>query len=190
MKSQVEAALATRTEEDHRPVLILAQDEGRFGRINRPRACWAPPHIRPLAPAQVVREAVYVFAAVAPSIGKLCSLILPTVNTEMMNLFLQHVSTTFSSYFLVMQVDQAGWHLSQSLVIPENIRLIKQPPYSPEVNPVEHIWDEVREKYFHNRAFSSLDLLVDHLCVALNDLADDPARITSMTHFPHLQIAL
>src|SRR5512140_2995952 len=134
MKSQVEAAVATRAEEDHRPVLILAQDEGRFGRINRPRACWAPPHIRPLAPAQVVREAVYVFAAVAPSIGKICSLILPTVNTEMMNLFLQHLSTTFSSYFLVMQVDQAGWHLSKSLVLPENIRLIKQPPYSPEVN--------------------------------------------------------
>jgi hypothetical protein len=57
---------------------MMAQDEGRFGRITRPHACWAPPGVRPLAPAQVVREAVYAFAAVAPSLGKMCSLILPT----------------------------------------------------------------------------------------------------------------
>src|SRR5258708_17246088 len=130
MKKQVQEAIETRDAEDHRPLLILAQDEGCFGRISRPKSCWAPPGIRPLAPAQVVREAVYVFAAVAPSLGKMCSLILPRVNTAMMNIFLEHVSQTFSSYFLVMQVDQASWHLSKSLVIPENIRLIKQPPYS------------------------------------------------------------
>ena len=108
----------------------------------------------------------------------------------MMNIFLHHVSQTFSHYFLVMQVDQAGWHVSKALVIPENIRLIKQPPYSPELNPVEHIWDEIREKYFHNRVFSSLDILIDQLCKALNALDDDPARITSMTGFPHLNVEL
>jgi transposase len=108
----------------------------------------------------------------------------------MMNLFLTYVSETFSEYFLVMQVDQASWHHSKALVLPENIRLIKQPPYSPEVNPVEHVWDEIREKYFHNRVFSSLDLLTDTLCHALNMLADNPQRITSMTNFPHLQIVL
>jgi transposase len=168
----------------------MAQDEGRFGRISRPKRCWAPPGIRPLAPAQIVREAVYVFAAVAPSLGKICSLILPTANTDMMNLFLRHVSETFLGYFIVMQVDQASWHHSKTLMIPENIRLIKQPPYSPEVNPVEHVWDDIREKHFHNRVFSSLDLLTDKLCHALNLLSDDSQRITSMTNFPHLQIVL
>lgn len=100
-----------------------------------------------------------------------------------MNIFLQHVSQTFSDYFLVIQVDQAGWHQSKELALPENIRLIKQPPYSPEVNPVEHIWDDIREKYFHNRVFDSLDSLTEKLCEALNDLEDDPERITSMTFF-------
>ncbi|HYX49043.1 MAG TPA: IS630 family transposase [Ktedonobacteraceae bacterium] len=190
MATQVQAAIDTKAAGDQRPVLILAQDEGRFGRISRPKSCWSPPGVRPQVPAQVVREAVYAFAAVAPSIGKICSLILPTANTEMMTLFLQHVSQTFSDYFLVMQVDQAGWHLSKSLVIPENIRLIKQPPYSPELNPVEHIWDEIREKHFHNRVFSSLDALTDTLCHALNTLASDPPRVTSMTSFPHLQVVL
>ena len=107
-----------------------------------------------------------------------------------MNIFLQHVSQTFSDYFLVMQVDQAGWHQAKDLILPENIRLIKQPPYSPEVNPVEHIWDDIREKYFHNRIFSSLDALTETLCEALNTLSNDPNRITSMTFFPHLKIVL
>jgi transposase len=167
-------------------VLILAQDEGRFGRIGRPHRCWAPPGIRPHAPAQLIRELVYVFAAVAPATGELISLILPESNTAMMNLFLEHVSQTLSKYFIVMQVDQAAWHGSSDLVIPSNIRLIEQPPYSPEVNPAEHLWDELREKYLHNRAFSSLDELIEVLCQGLNALADDPASLRSLTGFPHI----
>jgi hypothetical protein len=78
----------------------------------------------------VVREAIYAFTAVAPAIGKICSLLFPSANTDAMNIFLQHVSQTFSDYFLVMQVDQAGWHQAKDLMIPENIHLIKQPAYS------------------------------------------------------------
>jgi hypothetical protein len=108
----------------------MAQDEGCFGRISRPQRGFAPPGIRPSAPAQVVREYLDVYAAVAPQKGLLTSLILPEASTAMMNLFLEHVSHTFSQYFIVMQVDQAGWHHAHDLVIPENIRLIEQPPSS------------------------------------------------------------
>jgi hypothetical protein len=108
----------------------------------------------------------------------------------MMNLFLEQVSQTFTEHFIVMQVDQAGWHSAKDLVIPENIRLIPQPAYSPELNPVEHIWDELREKYFHNRNFLSLELLIDALCQALNTLADDVDRLRSLTSFPHLNVVL
>ena len=76
----------------------MAQDEGRFGRISRPKRGFAPPGIRPSAPSQVVRESMQVFAAVAPSLGRLVALVLPTANTAMMNLFLCHVSQTFSDY--------------------------------------------------------------------------------------------
>jgi hypothetical protein len=61
-----------------------------------------------------VREFVQVFAAVAPQTGELISLIGPVANTAMMNLFLAHVSKTVADYFIVMQVDQAGWHHSRS----------------------------------------------------------------------------
>jgi transposase-like protein len=146
--------------------------------------------MRPLAPAQVVRESMYVFAAVAPAHGLLSTLVLPSANTAMMNLFLKQVSEDFADSFIVMQVDQAGWHRSRELVIPDNMRLIQQPAYSPEVNPVEHLWEELREKYFHNRIFSSLDLLSEQLCRGLTELADDHARLSSMMSFPHLNVSL
>ena len=110
----------------------MAEDEGRFGRISQPRRAWAPPGVRPRSPRQIVREYTYVYAAVAPEEGKMTSLILPRADTAMMNLFLEHVAKTFEEYFIVMQVDQAGWHQAKDLKVPENIRLIPQPPYSHE----------------------------------------------------------
>jgi hypothetical protein len=165
------------------------QDEARFGRITQPTRCWAPEHIWPCVPHQIVREAVYAFAAVHPETGQMSSTILPTANTEMMNIFLKQVSQEFAGYFLVMQVDRAGWHRSQQLQVPENIRLIFQPPSSPQVNPVEHIWEELREKHFANRIFSSLDDLQERLCSALSELSSLPNVVRSMTYFPHIRAA-
>ena len=105
-------------------------------RICISRRSWAPKHIRPLIPRQIVREYTYVYAVVAPKEGKMTSLILPFADTSMMNIFLEHVSRTFSQYFLVIQVDQARWHSAKDLVVPSNIRLISQPAYSPELNQV------------------------------------------------------
>jgi hypothetical protein len=167
----------------------MAEDEGRFGRVSIPRRAWAPPGIRPRAPRQIVREYTYVYAAVAPAEGKLTSLILPTATTAMMQLFLEHVSHTFAAYFIVMQVDQAGWHQAKELIVPENIRLIPQPAYSPELNPVEHIWEDLREKQLPNLALPSLDGVVDRVCEGLRQLEADPERLRSMTHFPHFRFA-
>lgn len=167
----------------------MVQDEARFGRITQPRRCWAPAGMRPCTPQQIIRQAIYAFAAVAPESGKMISLILPTANTEMMSIFLEHISREFANSFIVMQVDRASWHCSQYLHLPENIRLIFQPPYSPEVNPVEHIWEEIREKHFANRIFPSLDALQDHLCTAINKLSSNPTIVRSITYFPHIRVA-
>ncbi len=148
----------------------MAEDEGCFGRLSIPRRAWAPPGIRPHAPHQVIREYSYVYAAVAPAEGKMTSLILPSADTEMMNLFLEHVSSTYAKYFVLMQVDQAGWHVTKDLTIPDNMRLIAQPAYSPELNPVEHIWEELREKQLANLALPSLDDVIDKVCEGLNQL--------------------
>jgi DDE superfamily endonuclease len=157
-------------------------------RISTPKRAWAPPGMRPKAPRQVIRQSSYVFAAIAPEQGLMTSLILPYANTAMMNLFLAQVAQDFADDFIVMQVDQAGWHRSNELQVPENIRFIYQPAYSPEVNPAEHLWEELREKYLHNLVFSSLEELIDVLCHALSELTEDTQRLRSMMFFPHFRI--
>jgi len=171
-------------------VVIVAQDEGRFGRISDPHRCWAPLGIRPKVPKQVIREYLYAYAAVCPALGKMTSLVLPYANTEMMNIFLKQVSDDFINYFVLMLVDQAGWHKSMELKVPENIRLIKQPSHSPELNPAEHLWDDLREKEFHNEAFGSLDQVEHALCDGLRRIEADPDALRSMTLFPYLDITL
>lgn len=91
---------------DTRPLLILAADEGRFGRIVEVRRCLCPAGIRPVVPKQQVREYIYAYAAVAPQRGRISCLVLPYANTKMMNLFLQ-ASQNFHDYFIVMPVDRA-----------------------------------------------------------------------------------
>jgi len=72
--------------------------------------------------------------------------------------------------------------------MPENIRIIRQPPHSPELNPVEHIWDDTRQNHFVNRVFSSLDAVEDGLCEGISDLARHPEYLKSLTNFPYLNI--
>jgi transposase len=80
-------------------------------------------------------------------------------------------------------MDQAGWHRANRLKIPENITITWLPPYSPELNPVEHIWEEIREKWFPNRIFNSLEEVVHQLEKALKWLMDSPDYVRSMTCF-------
>ena len=145
----------------------MAQDEGRFGRINIPRRCWAPLGTRPIVFAQTVRQYVYAYSVVCPATGDITSLILPYADTKCMNIFLEHVAQEYPDYFIIMQADNAGWHKSKGLKIPENIKMIYQPAYSPQVNPVEHIWDEIRKK--HKELFKQADWLVISMISEFDD---------------------
>lgn len=169
---------------------MLVQDEGRFGRINIPRSSWAPGGFRPVAPRQVVRQAVYAFAAVRPSTGNITAMVCESANTEMMSIFLAAVADEYPDELVIMQVDGASWHQAKELVVPENIHFIFQPPNSPEVNAVEHLWDEIREKYFHNLLFESIRQVEDTLARAFEDFRKIPDKIRSMTAFPFLNITL
>jgi transposase len=111
------------------------------------------------------------------------SLILPEVNAEAMSIFLAEVSRRHSDEFIVMVMDQAAWHKANDLKIPENIRLIWQPPYSPQCNPVENLWDEIREKWFPNRVFKSMEAVEDTLVEALVTLEGDNERTQSIAGF-------
>lgn len=117
------------------------------------------------------RQYVYVYGAVSPMQGDLDWMICREMNTDRMNQFMAQVSSAHSNEFIVMIVDGASSHRSQDLKIPENIRFHRLPGYSPELNPQEHVWDELREKEFPNRVFESIDGVVTQLISGLPRLA-------------------
>lgn len=150
-----------------RQLRLMFQDEARLGRINDPRRCWAPKGFRPEVGMQIVREYTYAFGAVSPHDGTLDSLVVPVVTAEAMSIFLEEVAQPHPGEFILMFLDGAGWHRANALVVPEKMRLEALPPYSPQLNPVEHIWDEIREKWFANEVFNSLEAVEDRLVEAL-----------------------
>ena len=168
---------------DRTRIRIMFEDEARFGRISDPRCCWAPKGIRPAVPLQLVREYTYAYASVSPLDGILDSLILPDVDTDSMSLFLSVVSERHPDETVLMFMDQAGWHKAKALVTPSNVRLLNLPPYSPELNPAEHLWEEIREKWFPNLVFQSITAVEDTLMEALATLERAPERVAGLTGF-------
>jgi transposase len=162
---------------------LMFQDEGRFGRISTPRRCWAPRGIRPNVPSQIVRD-TYGYVAVSPHDGTMDSLILPQVTEEAMSIFLREVSDRHPDEFILMVMDGAGWHKANALKVPDNMALFFLPPYSPQLNPVEHIWESIRENGFRNEVFNSIDGVENQLMQCLAALEMDPSTVASMTGFP------
>lgn len=162
----------------------MFMDEGRFGRISTPRRCWAPRGVRPRVPGQIVREYTYAYVAVTPHNGMMDSLILPEVSEQAMSLFLTEVSSRHPDEFILMVLDGAGWHRAGNLRVPANMHLMFLPPYSPELNPVEHIWKSIRENWFANAVFKNMDGVENQLEKALAALESNPAAVAGLTGFP------
>lgn len=160
----------------------MFQDEAGFGRINKPKRCWCRAGIRPNVPCHHIREYRYVYGAVSPLDGELFTLVMPYTNTECMNIFLAELSKQYVGEFILLLVDNAAWHRSKGLIVPENIQLYPLLPYTPELNPIEQIWEDLREKGFRNEVFPTLNHVVDRLCSSIVDLIHDAPRVASITH--------
>ena len=135
----------------------------------------------------MVREYVYAYTTVCPETGENYSIISPVNNTDAMNYFLADFASAYAHYRIIMCLDGAGWHTSKDLILPENVWLLKLPPYSPELNPTEHIWDYIREqKQFNNYTFDTLDEVELNLSKALNELNSELASMRSLCNFSWL----
>lgn len=165
------------------PLRVMLSDEARFGRINDPRRCWAPKGVRPTVKKQIIREYTYAYAAVSPLDGTSDFLILPTMGVESVNLFLAEVAARHADELILMIYDNAPSHHAHALRVPQNMITASLPPYSPELNPVENIWEEIREKSFPNLSFDSMDQLEDNLVDALLRLENDPDTVKSIAGF-------
>lgn len=136
---------------------------------------------------QMIREYIYAYSAMAPQTGDCFSMIAPYCNTEAMNCFLNQLAKQYSNYRIVLLLDKAGWHISKNIRLPDNLLLMHLPPYSPELNPVELLWREVRRKHFHNKIFNSLDHVENTLMKALayyhNNATDIKKLATGYSYF-------
>lgn len=151
----------------------MFQDEAGFGRINKPKYCWCGKGERPLVPCQHIREYRYAYGAVEPLNGNGFFLVLPYCNTDWTNVFLCELSKEYPDDVILLCCDGAAWHKSKGLIIPDNIELFFIPPYTPEMNPIEQIWKELRKRGFKNELFASLEKVIDRLCDAINSLTAD-----------------
>ena len=143
---------------------------------------WAERGSRPSAPRDCRYDWSYIFGAVCPARGVGAALVLPSANTEAMNLHLVEISRRVApDAHAVVTMDGAGWHRQGGrLRLPHNISILLLPPYSPELNPQENVWQYLRQNYLANRVFETYDAIVDACCDAWNKLTDQPHRITSI----------
>jgi len=158
----------------------MFQDEAGFGRINKPKYCWCFPGIRPNVPCHHIREYRYAYGAVEPLTGDSFFLIMPYCNTDCMNIFLRGLSDTYADDLIILVCDRATWHKANALDVPANIRLMFLPPATPDMNPIEPIWKEIRKRGFRNEIFASLDVVVTRLCDTIRSLSPEVIlKITS-----------
>jgi transposase len=163
-------------------------DEARIGQKNKITRRWARRGTRPSAPHDQRTASAYIFGAICPRNGKGAGLVMPRCDSAAMSLHLAEIAQEVSpGAHAVLILDQAGWHMSKSLVVPQNITLLPLPPKCPELNPVENVWQFMRDNWLSNRVFKSYTDILDHCCHAWNKLTDQPWRIMSLglRHWAH-----
>lgn len=165
---------------------IMFADEARFGRINRPRPCWAPIGTRPEVASQLIREYIYLYGTVCPKNGTCVYLIMPTSNTACFQAFLDILARKFARQDILLVLDGAPNHRCGDLALPDNISLLFLPPYSPELNPKENLWDEIREKIFKKYALKSINAVRAKLKQAILYIERIPKTVKSITSFPYI----
>jgi len=179
------AAIAERHPEAK--VEVWHQDEARFGQKGSLTRVWARRGSRPRRVRQDGRESLYVLTAVCAASGAAVGLVMPELNTEVVNLFLEEYSRRLApGVHGVLMWDNAGYHTSGGLVVPPNVSLIGLLPYSPELNPVENLWHYLRSHHWSHRVYLDYEELRDAAAVAWRAVCLDPEKIRTVCAAPYL----
>lgn len=159
------------TDTDLSTVDVWFQDESRVGQQGSITRMWAKKGSRPRVVRQQQFEYAYIFGAACPQQDKALGLVLPLANTEGMIEHLRLISKeTPKGRRAVVIMDRAGWHTSKKIDLFDNITLMPLPPYAPELNPIEQLWQQLKQRYLSNRTFKDYEHIVDECCNAWNDI--------------------
>jgi hypothetical protein len=160
---------------------VWFQDEARVGQQGTLTRVWAKCGTRPRALRDRRFNWAYLFGAVCPARGVGSAVVLPTVNIAGMNEHLAVISKKVSLGAIALLVmDGAGWHRSSKLIVPDNIVLLMLPPYAPELNVVENIWEYLRGNAFGHQVWETYEAILDACCNAWMGLERMPDLIRSI----------
>ncbi len=146
-------------------------DESRFGTHSKIGHAWYQTGVRTPVKIKLGYENFYLYSAVNPKTGEDFTLILPKVNTTCMNIFLEQFAIKMTDRTVVIVMDGAAWHKAKSLSSYNNIKIIIQPPYSPELNPVEKFWQYIKDKTIKNKIFPDLQRLETSIITFFDSLS-------------------
>ena len=184
----VEQIDAIATEHPDQELRVCFEDEARFGTQGTITRVWAPKGSRPRAVRQNGREWLYVLMAVCVSTGAASALIMPELNTGVVNLFLEQFSRELpAGVHAVLLWDGAGYHTGGDLVVPSNVSLIQLPPYSPELNPVENLWHYLRSHHWSNREYEGYEGLRREAVRSLCAVREDAETLKSICNADYVQ---
>lgn len=151
---------------------------GQKGTLTR---TWAQKGTRPRLKRQQQFEYAYIFGAVCPARDLAVGLIMPTANTDVMLIHLEHIAASIpNERHAVIVLDRATWHTTKQLKQFKNISLLHLPPASPELNPTEQIWQVLRDEKLSNRSFDGYEDIVWSSCEAWNSFVDVPGRVKNL----------
>lgn len=160
---------------------IWFQDEARVGQRGTITRTWAKKGTRPRIKRQQQFEYAYIFGAVCPERDESVGLVLPAVNTQAMLRHLEEISKVVpEGRHAVVVLDQAAWHTTANVRVFDNLSLLPLPPASPELNPVEQVWQQLRDNWLANRFFDGYDSIVNACCDAWNWFVGTPNRIKNL----------
>lgn len=160
---------------------VWFQDEARFGQQNTTTRLWAERGSRPRAVKQQQFEYAYLFGSVCPTRGIGEAVVVPWVNKEIMIEHLKQISAvTEKGRHAVVVMDGAGWHTNDIAEQFDNVSIIKLPPYSPELNPIEQVWSWLRQHCLANQSFTDYNDIVEKVCDAWNHFLENTDRVTKM----------
>jgi transposase len=169
-------------------IRIYFEDEARFGQKGTITRVWAPKGSRPRAVRQLRYTSLYVLLAVCVTTGTTTALLMPELNAEVLNLFLEQMSRELpSGVHAVLIWDGAGFHTSKDLVVPSNISVILLPPYSPELNPVENLWHYLRSHHWSNRAYQDYDELESEAVKSVCAVSRDREKVKSICNAEYVR---
>jgi DDE superfamily endonuclease len=165
-----------------KPAEIWFQDEARVGQKGTHAYVWAPVGSRPAMVRDNRHDSAHLFGAICPDRGVGAAIIMPAVNTEAMNEHLREISSQIApGAHALLLCDGAGWHQpGGELRVPENISLLPFPAYSPELNPMENVWEYLRANKLCNLVWDSYEAIVNACKEAWRFLVNDPDRIRSI----------